>query len=515
MPHPRRPLSSVARRGVPLAIVLLAASAGEAHAQGRRPAPAAAPTPPPPSGPAAQPSAPDLPPPPSAELLAPTPGGLTAEQAAERATRTSFAVRAAEETEEAADARVDAAKVGYLPVVTTKASYTRLSPLTNPPLFPAGPPFTVATNAPVGSENPATFVPPQVSFEFPVILDNYLLSAAVVVPLSDYVFRIAQGVASANRAKEAAQFDVSAAKAKAGSDARLFYYAWLRARGAVIVAEQALAAAKSRKRDAEAQFTVGNASKADTLNAETGVSSAELLVVRAKNAALVAERQLRIAMHVKPDETIEPGEGLEATLPPVKAEPAALLAEAESRRPELKSLGLGAESARKGATATRNQRLPSISAFGQLDYANPNQRRFPIEEVWFPTWSVGVQATWSPNSILQGGAAGAELDAKAAALEEQRRLALDGVALEVTQAHQSVLEADVAIETTNRQITSATEAHRVARELFANGRATATQLTEAETNLTRTRIEYVNARVDARMARIRLDHALGRDVKDR
>ena len=50
------------------------------------------------------------------------------------------------------------------------------------------------------------------------------------------------------------------------------------------------------------------------------------------------------------------------------------------------------------------------------------------------------------------------------------------------------------------------------RELFNNGRGTSTTLTDAESDLTRARLTLLNARADARIARIRLDHALGRDV---
>lgn len=89
----------------------------------------------------------------------------------------------------------------------------------------------------------------------------------------------------------------------------------------------------------------------------------------------------------------------------------------------------------------------------------------------------------------------------------------DGIELEVTQAYQAAVEADTAMQTTTRQLESALEGYRVARELFNNGRGTGTTLIDAETVLAQTRFEHLNARVDARLARIRLDHALGRDVK--
>jgi outer membrane protein TolC len=53
----------------------------------------------------------------------------------------------------------------------------------------------------------------------------------------------------------------------------------------------------------------------------------------------------------------------------------------------------------------------------------------------------------------------------------------------------------------------------VTKELFNNGRATSTTLTDSETELTRARLDLLTARVNARTARVRLDHALGRDVR--
>jgi outer membrane protein TolC len=51
--------------------------------------------------------------------------------------------------------------------------------------------------------------------------------------------------------------------------------------------------------------------------------------------------------------------------------------------------------------------------------------------------------------------------------------------------------------------------------LFINGRTTSTTLTDAETELTRSRLDLLNARADARVARVNLDHALGRDAHER
>ncbi len=438
-----------------------------------------------------------------------SPGGLTSEQVGQRAQATSYQAKAAEQNLAAASARAEQQWTNYLPRVGLTARYVRLSDFTPPSL---GSGSLVGTTAPPGTVNPQPLIAAP-SFSFPLVLDNYLTQATIAIPLSDYFLRIGKAYSAATRSEEAARFDVTAARSKSYADGKVAYYTWLRARGAVVVAEQSLAVARAHLKDAENQFGVGNASKADVLRAQTQVAAAELAVERAKSGATLTERQVRIAIHAKDEEAVLPGESLDAATAPAPTNVKSLVAEAQGARPEIKSIDKNAEAARKLADVSRAGRYPALTGFGDLTYANPNQRRIPQSNEWFPTWQVGAQITWSPNDVLAAGAGGADAEARANAIEAQKSAARDGIELEVTQAYQGIVEADAAIASTKRQLESALEGYRVARELFNFGRGTATTLVDAETILAQTRFEHLNARVDARIARVRLDHALGRDVK--
>ena len=436
-------------------------------------------------------------------------GGITADQVATRAAQTSYQAKAAEETANAAGARSEAAWANFIPRVGLTGRYTRLSKFTPPSL---GNGSIVGTPAPPGTLNPTPTV--AASFgPFPIVLDNWLTQATIAIPISDYFLKINQGYTATLHQEEAARFDVTTARAKSYSDGKIAYYTWLRARSSQVVAEQSLTVAKAHQKDAENQFAVGNASKADVLRAQTQAAAAELGVERAKNGVLIAERQVRLAVHAKDEEKLEPGESLDGTLPPAPTDLKKLIADAQANRPELKSLEKNASAAKKLAEVQLNGRYPVLSGFGDVTYANPNQRRFPQSNDWFPTWSVGAQVTWSPNDLLTAGPNANDAVARANAIEAQKVTFRDAIELEVTQAYQSVLEADVAMSSTTRQLESAEEAYRVARELFNAGRGTSTTLIDAETALAQSRFEHLNAKVDARLARIRLDHALGHDVK--
>ena len=447
----------------------------------------------------------------AADPLAFVASGLRVEDVAQRAMASSYEVQAASGIAEVAAAREDEASAELVPRLTGTARYTRLSDLTQPPLVDI-PVRIVATQAAAGTLNPtptqATALP---SFAVPTIVNQFLVQAQVLVPLSDYVLRINKSITAATRSAEAARFDVAASKAKSYSDAKLAYYTWVRARGARVVAEQVLATAREHLHDADMVFRAGRASNADVARARTEVAASELEVERGKSGVSLAEWQVRLALHTPAGEKIEPGEDLAQPLPALPTTLASLVSESYANRPEIKSIDKNAEAAMSLAGAVRAAGYPSLSAYGDATYADPNPRVFPPRADWTPTWSLGAQLTWTPTAIFGSSAAAHGHESRASALEAQRKMVRDQITLEVIRAFNGVNEANVAIETSARQLESALEAYRVARDVYAAGRGISTAVSDAEAALARARFQNLNARVDIRAARVRLEHAVGRD----
>jgi outer membrane protein TolC len=451
------------------------------------------------------------------DLLKVEPGGLSADQAGTRAAQTSWSAKASMESLRSAAAKVDGAWVTFLPRLQLLGKYTRLSNF-NPPaisFLPAGYDLVVAPGTTRPQLNPPnTLAVPAggggLSF---FVLDNWLLQATITVPISDYFLRINQNYSAVTNSQEAARWDVITARAASEANGRLAYYAWLNARGAVIVAVQALNDQKTHLRDSRNQFAVGNASKADVLRAETAMASAELALERAKNLADLTETQLRTAMHAPDDEKLVPGENLDAPVAPLQGNLKQMTYEALSSRPEVKSADANAASFRDQAEAARAGHWPVLSAFGDGILGNPNPRYIPPTNTWNATWDLGAQITWSPNDVPTATSTSNDAEARAASIIANANATRDNIQVEVTQMFQAVREADFSIDSSTRELASAEEAYRVARELFNNGRGTSTTLADAESDLTRARLDLLNAKVNARTARIRLEHALGRDVQ--
>jgi outer membrane protein TolC len=421
-------------------------------------------------------------------------GGLRADDVAARAERESPEVRARRKAVEAARAKVDQTLVGFAPRVQVQARYLRNSSITMPDIG-------------------AMFGLP-ISYSFPVLLDMYSLQGQIVVPLSDYVLRLTQNHAAASRSQSAARLGEAASRRKVQRDARVAFYNWTRARGAVVVAEQAYGTAREHERDVRAALHVGSASRADLLRVESQVAQTELLVERSRNLAALAEEQLRVMMHDPPGTAYELGEDL--TRDPTVSAPARLAdlyEEALAKRPELRALGETAAAIRETRKVARAGYFPRLDAFANLYEQNPNTRYFPQEDKWRFTWDVGVQLSWTINDTFTTGAQVREAEARALETEAQRAGLGDAIRMEVTQAYNALREAEVALGTTRRQLQAAEESHRVRRDLFRVGRATSAELTDAETDLVRASLDLLNARIDARIGRLALDHALGRDAR--
>jgi outer membrane protein TolC len=99
-------------------------------------------------------------------------------------------------------------------------------------------------------------------------------------------------------------------------------------------------------------------------------------------------------------------------------------------------------------------------------------------------------------------------------LAAQRQELSEALRMEVNNALASVANARYAIDVVHQQLAASEEGYRTRGELFRAGRATSVELTDAETELTRSRLDIVNAYVDLHIAQAQLNHALGRDQKE-
>ncbi len=409
-------------------------------------------------------------------------GGVTADEAAHRALTADPAIESARADRRAARERTTVATLAYLPRVTSRLRYMRLSEVEQDPSAP---------------------------ITLPQILDQWSSELSLDVPLSDYLLRLPHQHRAASLTERATESSLEATQRDVATHARLVYWSWARAHLAAMVTAQAHADAIAHVADTRAAQEAGSASIADLLRAESEASTRELAVVRARADETRRADELRTIARLDPERELAIGERLAPSLDlPLDVEP--LLEAAYSSRPELDSLAHIAGAERSRGTAARAAAYPRLNLLATATMANPNQRVFPQHDEFDSSWQAGVELSWSFSGIQSAMAEGRAYDASADAYDADRDALRDAIRREVVDGVASVREAEASVATTAHGLESAEEQHRVRRELYLAGRATASEVLDAETALVRARLDAIEARIAREVAHVRLDAAIGR-----
>lgn len=416
-----------------------------------------------------------------------TPGGLTADQVATRAVKVSPTVARSAASIDIAVAQATQAELVRVPRIGVTATYTRLSPLD--PINLGG------------------------GFAIPFLENSYAGQAQVGIALSDYIVRYPKLIAGAKLGLEAARLGKRTAELDAGQEARIIYYEWVRARLQVLIATRQLTQVRATLGQVRALAEAQRLSTADRMRVESQEAQAEQVLDQLTQLAGLREEQLRLLIGAG-NEPLTIGEDIRAELTaPAEQGLDALVKTATAQRLEFRTLDSGIAAKEKQRDAEKVGQYPKLSAFASADYARPNQRIFPQADEFRFTWTAGLQLSWTLNDTLVTRETTRRYDAEMRELKADRANLERGTRIAVLAAQQAVTLAQHALVTSQKGLAAAEESYRVRQALLAAQRATAVELVDAETELTRARITSLNARIDLRVAITQLAHAIGNDAK--
>lgn len=456
---------------------------------------------------------------PFAAALAPTAGGLTADTAATAAASTSPAVVARSLEIDLARANRDATAARYVPRLTLSAGVTRTNttdfdfggggfsvgalnagPLTVGPC-PAGGGTCVldAAGMPVGAVAPEPFAIPR---------NNYRVDANLSVPLSDYLLSYPSARTAARADIDSARRRTDAERAQVELEARVAYYEWLRARASIALAERSLGGVTARLEDARLLLAGGTVAPADVLQIESALASAQVSLNNARSFEAVARTNLATQMG-QATAAFTVGEDVRSDIAPLaeKGSLASLIEHGQKHRAELRGLRLRSTAAREAVTGARADLYPRLDAVASGTYANPNPQFFPPEAAWNPSWSIGLTVSWGLDRFFQTRAQIKTLDANRRLFDAQVANLARGVALEVTAAWQEWQRAEAALALNRKAVEAAEAAYQQRVTLYKGGEATTTDVVEAELQRHNATLLDLNARVDLRIARAKLERA--------
>jgi outer membrane protein len=257
---------------------------------------------------------------------------------------------------------------------------------------------------------------------------------------------------------------------------------------------------------AEARVRAGVLTTADLLRVRVAAANARQQGIVARTQALISRVTVLSAIGLAPDagvELAEPTSLLDGARRNARDGGAELEAEALSRRLELKQAGASARAAHARERSRLFALLPELEAEGgyiRLDgqvFAPTNQEFIGARASW-NIWNWG--ADWYARSAARSQAAAADAD-----LESERRR----VRVEVASRRALVDSAMSAVELARETINSAEEAYRITEAQVKAGTATTTDLLDAQSALTQSRLSLTRSRYEEAIARVSLARAIG------
>jgi len=278
------------------------------------------------------------------------------------------------------------------------------------------------------------------------------------------------------------------------------YFRTLRAQKLEVVARQDVADLKAHLKIARDQYEFGVVTYNDVLQAEVSLADAEQRLIVAKTDTIDIRSALNkvLALPVSTP-TVLKDEKLETRPWALEEATEAAL----KQRSDLKASTDRIGQQEKVVTQTKSQFFPRFYAQAGLNY---QQNEFMLHDTqWFGIF--GMQ--WTLFSGLDTKAQVAQAKLRVQQLQEQHKDLDEQVRLDVQNAYLKVKETADRIRTTEKAVTQAEENLRLNEERYKEQVGTATDVIDAETLLTRTRVNYWTAVYDHQMAKAQLLWSMG------
>jgi outer membrane protein len=278
------------------------------------------------------------------------------------------------------------------------------------------------------------------------------------------------------------------------------YFKTLRAKKLVEVAKQTVFDLKQHLKIAQDQYEFGVVTFNDVLQAKVSLADAEQNLIVAQTDYIDTRSALnKVLMIPVTAPTVLKDEN-------VMIKPLALNEATEAalvHRSDLKASEDRIHQQEKTVTETRAQFFPKF--YAQAGHFYQVNDSLLHDNQWFAIFGL----TWNIFSGLDTKAAVSQAKIKVEQLQEQHKDLNEQVCLDVQNAYLSVKETADRIKTTETAVNQGAENLRLNEERYRESVGTATDVIDAETLVTRTRVNYWTAVYDHQMAKSQMLWAIG------
>lgn len=336
------------------------------------------------------------------------------------------------------------------------------------------------------------------------IKETEVSTTSVVVRQNIYDFGRTAGTAAAARgAKAAAAQGLAVSRQDIAFRVKAAWFLVLAAEKQVEASRKTVAARENLARQANEFFKHGIRSKVEVARTEASLYAGKSVLIRAENNRDLARLELANAMGLNSldDRPLAEPENM---TPIAQEDLAALREEGLQNRGELKRLASLKDSATGSLDSARSGYLPTLS--GVASYGEAAQSMLPEGEVWL----LGVNLSLPVFSGFATREQVREADAAIHAVEAQQRNLRMQIAREIESAWLGITETQARLAASTKETIAAQEGQRLATERYREGLGTMIEAIDAQAQALNAETAQIQAGYDQRIARARLDRALGR-----
>jgi TolC family type I secretion outer membrane protein len=279
------------------------------------------------------------------------------------------------------------------------------------------------------------------------------------------------------------------------------YFRVLRGEKLVEVARQEVVQLTDQLRDAKNLYEYGVTTYNDVLQAEVALADAKQRLITAKNDVVNAKSALNKLIGLPIATPLSLAEEKDLAVPPLNIANASDLA--LQQRSDLKATTSRIEQGGKNVTQTKAKFYPRF--YAQAGHFYQQNLAWVNDSQWFAIFGF----KWSLFTGLDTRAQVRQAREKVEQLKVQREDLNDQVRLNVQTAYLALNETAERIRVTEQSVAQGEENLRLNRERYREQVGTATNVVDASTLLTRTRVNFFNARYDHQLAKAQFLWAIG------
>jgi len=302
--------------------------------------------------------------------------------------------------------------------------------------------------------------------------------------------------------KDAARLDTQTTRDDIFLLVAQYYFNVLRSEKVTLIAEQEVVQLANHQKIAKDLYEFGVVTYNDVLQAEVSLADARQRLISTKNAVINAKAALNKLLGLPIDQIIKLQDETGITAPPVNlAEATQTALEARS---DLKAADRRLKQGEKSITEARAGHFPRFYAGAGQYY---QQNNFAVHD---NQWYALVGLNWNIFSGFDTKAQVSQARERLQQLAVQKQDLAEQIKLEVQNAYLGLKETAERIAVTKGAVKQGEENLRLNEERYKEQVGTATEVIDAQTLLTRVRVNYTNALYDHQVQKAYMLRAIGR-----